>query len=126
MNALNRYKCPANCLNKKGKVWGTLYYDVVSLLLSSPTNNILCVTLQRHFSLKANGLVSQQSSICRAAMHYGVIDNNGGVVDITRKDRLPFFVKSTKNGIESFRYVLGQIMLEKMMVPLYTDWSHHQ
>ncbi|XP_062405850.1 cysteine-rich secretory protein LCCL domain-containing 2 isoform X1 [Sardina pilchardus] len=67
----NRYKCPANCLNKKGKVWGTLYYDV-------------------------------QSSICRAAMHYGVIDNSGGVVDITRKDRLPFFVKSTKNGIESF------------------------
>ncbi|KAL2088788.1 hypothetical protein ACEWY4_015687 [Coilia grayii] len=67
----NRYKCPANCMNKKGKVWGTLFYDV-------------------------------QSSICRAAMHHGVIDNNGGVVDVTRKDRLPFFVKSTKNGIDSF------------------------
>ncbi|KAJ8417820.1 hypothetical protein AAFF_G00226630 [Aldrovandia affinis] len=67
----NRFNCPANCLNKKTKVWGTLFYDV-------------------------------QSSICRAAMHYGVIDNNGGLVDTTRKDRLPFFIKATKNGIESF------------------------
>ncbi|XP_064193376.1 cysteine-rich secretory protein LCCL domain-containing 2-like isoform X1 [Anguilla rostrata] len=67
----NRYNCPADCMNKKGKVFGTLYYDV-------------------------------QSSICRTAMHYGAIDNNGGLVDITRKDRLPFFIKSTKNGIESF------------------------
>lgn len=67
----NRYNCPANCMNKKGKVWGTLFYDV-------------------------------QSSICRAAMHFGAIDNSGGLVDITRKDRLPFFIKSTKNGIESF------------------------
>ncbi|KAG9352504.1 hypothetical protein JZ751_020918 [Albula glossodonta] len=67
----NRFKCPTDCLSKKGKVWGTLYYDV-------------------------------QSSICRAALHYGVIDNNGGLVDTTRKDRLPFFIKATKNGIESF------------------------
>uniref|UniRef100_A0A8C2BN95 Cysteine-rich secretory protein LCCL domain containing 2 n=1 Tax=Cyprinus carpio TaxID=7962 RepID=A0A8C2BN95_CYPCA len=69
--ACNRYNCPANCLNKKGKVWGTLYYDV-------------------------------QSSICRAAIHYGIIDNNGGLVDVTRKDNFPFFVKATKNGVESF------------------------
>lgn len=49
-------------------------------------------------------------------MHYGVIDNNGGVVDVTRKDRLPFFVKSTKNGIESFRYVTAIRISEKMIV----------
>uniref|UniRef100_A0A665W7L5 LCCL domain-containing protein n=1 Tax=Echeneis naucrates TaxID=173247 RepID=A0A665W7L5_ECHNA len=62
----NRYVCPANCINKKGKVWGTLYYDV-------------------------------QSSICRAAIHHGATDNNGGLVDVTRMDKLPFFVKATKN-----------------------------
>lgn len=45
----------------------------------------------------------QQSSICRAAIHLGAIDNNGGLVDVTRMDRLPFFVKATKNGIESLR-----------------------
>ncbi|XP_036442468.1 cysteine-rich secretory protein LCCL domain-containing 2 [Colossoma macropomum] len=42
-----------------------------------------------------------QSSICRAAIHYGAIDNNGGLVDIVRKDSFPFFVRSTKNGVES-------------------------
>lgn len=42
-----------------------------------------------------------QSSICRAAIHHGVIDNNGGLVDIARKDNFPFFVKGTKNGVES-------------------------
>ncbi|MEE6499992.1 hypothetical protein FKM82_003662 [Ascaphus truei] len=66
----NRYLCPAGCVNKKAKIFGTLFYD-------------------------------SMSSICRAALHYGVIDNNGGLVDITRNGRLPFFVKSTRNGIES-------------------------
>uniref|UniRef100_A0A3Q2DM17 Cysteine-rich secretory protein LCCL domain containing 2 n=1 Tax=Cyprinodon variegatus TaxID=28743 RepID=A0A3Q2DM17_CYPVA len=70
----NRHYCPANCLNRKGKVWGTVSYDV-------------------------------QSSICRAAIHAGVIDNNGGLVDITRRDRLPFFVRSTKNGCLSSLFV---------------------
>nr|XP_005292347.1 cysteine-rich secretory protein LCCL domain-containing 2 [Chrysemys picta bellii]XP_008166855.1 cysteine-rich secretory protein LCCL domain-containing 2 [Chrysemys picta bellii]XP_023961300.1 cysteine-rich secretory protein LCCL domain-containing 2 [Chrysemys picta bellii] len=41
------------------------------------------------------------SSICRAAIHYGVIDDKGGLVDITRKGRSPLFVKSTRNGVES-------------------------
>ncbi|XP_027540713.1 cysteine-rich secretory protein LCCL domain-containing 2 [Neopelma chrysocephalum] len=43
------------------------------------------------------------SSICRAAIHYGILDNEGGLVDITRKGRTPAFVKSTRNGVESFR-----------------------
>ncbi|XP_078524377.1 cysteine-rich secretory protein LCCL domain-containing 2 [Lissotriton helveticus] len=66
----NRYQCPAGCMNKKAKIFGTLFYDTTS-------------------------------SLCRAAIHYGILDNNGGLVDITRKGRLPFFVKSTRNGIES-------------------------
>uniref|UniRef100_A0A3Q3WTX0 LCCL domain-containing protein n=1 Tax=Mola mola TaxID=94237 RepID=A0A3Q3WTX0_MOLML len=66
----NRYNCPANCMNKKGKVWGTLFYDV-------------------------------QSSICRTAIHFGAINNNGGLVDVTRMEKLPFFVRATKNGIDS-------------------------
>ncbi|XP_017296709.1 cysteine-rich secretory protein LCCL domain-containing 2 [Kryptolebias marmoratus] len=66
----NRHRCPANCLNKKAKVWGSGIYDT-------------------------------QSSICRAAIHAGIIDNNGGLVEVKRTDRTPFFVRSTKNGIES-------------------------
>ncbi|XP_061078087.1 cysteine-rich secretory protein LCCL domain-containing 2 [Conger conger] len=69
--ACNRYRCPANCLYQKGRVWGTVFYDV-------------------------------QSSICRAAIHQGVADSSGGLVDVTREDGKPFFIKTTKNGIESF------------------------
>ncbi|KAI5608259.1 cysteine-rich secretory protein LCCL domain-containing 2, partial [Silurus asotus] len=86
------------------------------------TQNIKCETKMRdkckgatcnRFNCPANCLYSNakvwgtmyydvQSSICRAAIHYGVIDNNGGLVEVTRKDNVPFFVKATKNGIESF------------------------
>uniref|UniRef100_A0A7N6FM80 LCCL domain-containing protein n=1 Tax=Anabas testudineus TaxID=64144 RepID=A0A7N6FM80_ANATE len=89
-----QYNCPANCLNKKGKVWGTLYYDV-------------------------------QSSICRAAIHFGVIDNNGGTVNVIRMDKTPFFVRSTKNGIESLsKYKPGNPFMvskvEEISVDCYT------
>ncbi|KAJ7986120.1 hypothetical protein DPEC_G00347500 [Dallia pectoralis] len=92
--ACNRFICPANCQNKKGKVWGTLYYDV-------------------------------QSSICRAAIHYGVIDNGGGLVDTTRKEKLPFFVRATKNGVESFsKYKAGNAFVvdsvKRQSVDCYT------
>lgn len=43
-----------------------------------------------------------QSSICQAAMHHGVLDNDGGWVDITRQGKKPFFIKSNRNGIQSF------------------------
>ncbi|TTR36200.1 Cysteine-rich secretory protein LCCL domain-containing 2 [Bagarius yarrelli] len=85
------------------------------------TQNIKCETKMRdkckgatcnRYNCPANCLYSSakvwgtlyydvQSSICRAAIHYGVIDNNGGLVEITRKNNFPFFVKATKNGIES-------------------------
>ncbi|XP_055001903.1 cysteine-rich secretory protein LCCL domain-containing 2 [Sorex araneus] len=41
------------------------------------------------------------SSICRAAIHYGVLDDAGGLVDVTRSGRVPFFVKSARNGVQS-------------------------
>uniref|UniRef100_A0A1A8F495 Cysteine-rich secretory protein LCCL domain containing 2 n=1 Tax=Nothobranchius korthausae TaxID=1143690 RepID=A0A1A8F495_9TELE len=49
------------------------------------------------------GTYDAQSSICRAAIHAGVIGNGGGLVDVTRTDKSPFFVRSTKNGVESLR-----------------------
>ncbi|XP_028925773.1 cysteine-rich secretory protein LCCL domain-containing 1 [Ornithorhynchus anatinus] len=42
-----------------------------------------------------------QSSICRAALHGGVLDDDGGWVDVTRRGRKPYFVKSFRNGIQS-------------------------
>ena len=45
----------------------------------------------------------QASSICRAAIHYGILDDKGGLVDVTRNGKVPFFVKSERNGVESLR-----------------------
>uniref|UniRef100_A0A667H8U4 Cysteine rich secretory protein LCCL domain containing 2 n=1 Tax=Lynx canadensis TaxID=61383 RepID=A0A667H8U4_LYNCA len=41
------------------------------------------------------------SSICRAAIHYGILDAKGGLVDVTRNGKVPFFVRSERNGVES-------------------------
>ncbi|XP_078720282.1 cysteine-rich secretory protein LCCL domain-containing 2-like [Lampetra fluviatilis] len=41
------------------------------------------------------------SSICRAALHYGILDDEGGWVDITRQGRKPFFIKSQRNGVQA-------------------------
>lgn len=45
----------------------------------------------------------QSSSICRAAIHYGILDDKGGLVDVTRNGKVPFFVRSERNGVESLR-----------------------
>ncbi|XP_024129030.1 cysteine-rich secretory protein LCCL domain-containing 1b [Oryzias melastigma] len=42
-----------------------------------------------------------QSSVCGAALHSGVIDNDGGWLDVTRLGRKQHFTKSYKNGIQS-------------------------
>uniref|UniRef100_A0A668A648 Cysteine rich secretory protein LCCL domain containing 1 n=1 Tax=Myripristis murdjan TaxID=586833 RepID=A0A668A648_9TELE len=42
-----------------------------------------------------------QSSVCRAGLHAGVIDNDGGWLDVTRQGRKDFFIKSNKNGVQS-------------------------
>lgn len=46
-------------------------------------------------------LLPQQSSVCRAGLHAGVIDNDGGWMDVTRQGRKDFFIKSNKNGVQS-------------------------
>uniref|UniRef100_A0A8D0GST5 Cysteine rich secretory protein LCCL domain containing 2 n=1 Tax=Sphenodon punctatus TaxID=8508 RepID=A0A8D0GST5_SPHPU len=63
---------------------------------SFPAQAIKCDTKMRD---KCKG--STCNSICRAAIHSGVLDNRGGLVDITRKGRSDFFVKSARNGVES-------------------------
>lgn len=57
-------------------------------------------------SLNVNNVVNkmlylQQSSVCRAGLHAGVIDNDGGWIDVTRQGRKDFFIKSNKNGVQS-------------------------
>ncbi|XP_076838128.1 cysteine-rich secretory protein LCCL domain-containing 1b [Brachyhypopomus gauderio] len=47
------------------------------------------------------GHYDMQSSICGAGLHAGIIDNDGGWLDVTRLGRRPRFAKSYKNGVET-------------------------
>lgn len=67
----NRFNCPANCQNKKGKVWGTLFYDVVSLTLKSNISHYTfcmpeCVS-KDYFSIF---LAIKYLSCCYALWHH--------------------------------------------------------
>ncbi|KAJ6657138.1 hypothetical protein lerEdw1_002727 [Lerista edwardsae] len=72
----------------------------------STCNRYLCPAGCLNNKAKVFGTFTYEtsSSICRAAIHSGALDNRGGLVDITRKGRVDFFVKSTRNGIGSLRY----------------------
>lgn len=56
--------------------------------------------------MKTNHLfiLSQISSICRAAVHAGVVRNQGGYVDVMPVDKRKLYVASFQNGIYSERY----------------------
>ncbi|KPP73392.1 cysteine-rich secretory protein LCCL domain-containing 2-like, partial [Scleropages formosus] len=129
----NRYKCPANCQNSKGKVYGTNYFDVVRVI----NNNGGLVDITRHDDFPffdkdtRNGIetfraalrkslrntrrnalrdvkaapvaLSPSSSICRAAIHAGVIKASGGYVDVLAMKKKPNYVGAVKNGIKSER-----------------------
>lgn len=65
-------------------------------------NNPFQLCLQIHSNLRTAPFVHpQQSSVCRAGLHAGVIDNDGGWMDVTRQGRKDFFIKSNKNGVQS-------------------------
>lgn len=48
----------------------------------------------------------QSSSVCRAALHAGVIKASGGYVDILAMDKKNSYTGSLKNGVQSERYLL--------------------
>ncbi len=46
----------------------------------------------------------QSSSICKAAIHAGVISGEGGFVDVLPLDKRKNYIGVLKNGIQSERY----------------------
>ncbi|XP_062843977.1 cysteine-rich secretory protein LCCL domain-containing 1b [Trichomycterus rosablanca] len=48
-----------------------------------------------------SGHYDMQSSICGAALHAGIIDNDGGWLDITRVGRRSRFSRSYRNGVQT-------------------------
>uniref|UniRef100_H3CLG7 Cysteine-rich secretory protein LCCL domain containing 1b n=1 Tax=Tetraodon nigroviridis TaxID=99883 RepID=H3CLG7_TETNG len=60
--------------------------------------------LERPGKVIGTGFYDMQSSVCGAALHSGVIDNDGGWLDVTRLGRKQPFIKSYRNGIQSVGY----------------------
>ncbi|KAF3698923.1 Cysteine-rich secretory protein LCCL domain-containing 1 [Channa argus] len=58
-------------------------------------------TCNRPGKVVGTGYYDMQSSVCGAGLHSGVIDNDGGWLDVTRLARKQQFTKSYKNGIQS-------------------------
>lgn len=54
-----------------------------------------------HGKVAGTGYYDMQSSVCGAGLHAGIVDNDGGWLDITRLGRKPHFTKSYKNGVQS-------------------------
>uniref|UniRef100_A0A8C6W0V3 Cysteine-rich secretory protein LCCL domain containing 1b n=1 Tax=Nothobranchius furzeri TaxID=105023 RepID=A0A8C6W0V3_NOTFU len=54
--------------------------------------------LERPGRVVGTDYYDMQSSVCGAALHAGVIDNDGGWLDVTRLGRKQYFTKSYKNG----------------------------
>ncbi|OWK15652.1 CRISPLD2 [Cervus elaphus hippelaphus] len=69
----------------------------------STCNRYQCPAGCLHSGAKIFGTLFYESasSICRAAIHYGILDDRGGLVDVTRNGKVPFFVKSERNGVQS-------------------------
>ncbi|XP_056289887.1 cysteine-rich secretory protein LCCL domain-containing 1 [Pseudoliparis swirei] len=69
----------------------------------TPCNRYECAAGCLDATAKVVGTVyyEMQSGVCRAGLHAGVIDNDGGWLDVTRQGRKDFFIKSKKNGIQS-------------------------
>ncbi|KAF0047394.1 hypothetical protein F2P81_001027 [Scophthalmus maximus] len=57
--------------------------------------------LHRSGKVAGTGYYDMQSSVCGAGLHSGVIDDDGGWLDVTRLGRKQQFTKSYKNGIQS-------------------------
>ncbi|KAK3534703.1 hypothetical protein QTP86_023782 [Hemibagrus guttatus] len=57
--------------------------------------------LYHHGKVMGTGYYDVQSSICGAALHAGIIDDDGGWLDITRVGRRTRFTKSYQNGVQT-------------------------
>ncbi|TNN77291.1 Cysteine-rich secretory protein LCCL domain-containing 1 [Liparis tanakae] len=113
----NRYECPPGCLDSPGKVVGAGYYDMA--LSCDTTVALFCPFKKpvRHCPrsycprncLRDSGArvigtkyYSDKSSICRAAVHAGVIQNeSGGYLDVMPVDKRKQYSGSYQNGITS-------------------------
>ncbi|MGH0161464.1 UNVERIFIED_CONTAM: hypothetical protein FKN15_061034 [Acipenser sinensis] len=111
----NRYECPAGCLDSKAKVIGSVYFEMqisvcqlVYSVESTSTNSYLSDNSGPNVPIpKTSYTLSKKSSVCRTAVHAGVIRNSvGGYIDVMPVDKRKQYVSSYQNGIFSERFSL--------------------
>lgn len=115
------------------KWWVHFKTDALIRALSNPDyvgcetvrfQDVICSLINEMFTtyFSCSSWFLQQSSVCRAGLHAGVIDNDGGWLDVTRQGRKDFFIKSNKNGVQSVGY--GRDICEAIATKLYR-WKSH-
>jgi hypothetical protein len=55
---------------------------------------------------------TDDSGLCRSALHVGVISSQGGLITVVRGTGRPLYVGSTRNGVQSFDYSASQYSME--------------
>lgn len=103
---LSSVHCPARCANAYHRVYGTSVYRGVSAsgLSHDPHHVLRNVCREDHARLSPLCLLSQDSNICAAAIHAGVILNEGGGdCTLLKVEGQDFYPGSTRNGITSLQ-----------------------
>lgn len=96
------------CCTRDGRLAQTVSECVSENMFSTVFDNNIITKMP----IQRNGFVpscktlfsSQSSSICKAAIHAGVIGADGGLVDVLPLDKKKSYVGVLKNGIQSERY----------------------
>lgn len=80
-------ECPKNCANTSFPIFG------------GPKEDNTCD--KNSFSKEANCIYSEDSSLCKSAIHCGVLNNSGGFIEIRIEGEQPKFSEKKSYGVES-------------------------
>lgn len=98
-----RVHCPAGCAREAYSVYGTdMYRGVWVLWIITQPFNLVWASTMHFFLLIHDCHLFQDSNICAAAIHAGVVLNDiGGDCTLLKADGQNFYSGSTRNGIVS-------------------------
>lgn len=99
-----RVHCPARCANAYHRVYGTSVYRGVCEPLVLSVSRVLHRIRLFNINMYSVCVSSQDSNICAAAIHAGVVLNdNGGDCTLLKAAGQNFYPGSRRNGITSLQ-----------------------
>lgn len=72
--------------------------------LPNPFSCLCSATSPQHGSVWGSDVYTDDSHLCLAAVHFGVISTSGGTVTVTREAGRPLYTGSFRNGVQSSDY----------------------